>query len=122
MTLPTGFAPDSTSALPLYVLDTTTFAAWRAGQSAAVAAYLQATGFTAAPGSVALVPGADGLAAAVIGVGERADAYSYAHAPFALPAGSVWQLASSDTDADLLALGWGLGLSLIHISEPTRPY
>ena len=109
MTLPTGFAPDSTRALPLYVLDSTTFTAWRDGQSAAVAAYLDATGFNAAAGSVALIPGPDGLAAAAIGVGDRADAYSYAHAPFALPAGSTWQLASHDTDAGLLALGWGLG-------------
>ena len=109
MTLPTGFAPYSTSALPLYVLDTTTFAAWRDAQPAAVSAFLTATGFAAAPGSVALIPGDNGLAAAVMGVGERADAYSYAHAPFALPAGTTWQLASSDTDADLLALGWGLG-------------
>ncbi|KRG74167.1 cytochrome C oxidase subunit II [Stenotrophomonas ginsengisoli] len=108
-TLPTGFTASTDQALPLYVLDTTSFAAWRAGQSAAVAAFLDATGFAAAAGSVALIPGPDGLAAAVIGVGDRADAYAYAHAPFALPAGSVWQLASDDTDADLLALGWGLG-------------
>ncbi|MGN0859304.1 MAG: leucyl aminopeptidase family protein, partial [Stenotrophomonas sp.] len=108
-TLPTGFTASSNNALPLYVLDTTSFAAWRAGQSAAVAAFLDATGFAAAAGSVALIPGPDGLAAGVIGVGDRADAYAYAHAPFALPAGSVWQLASDDTDADLLALGWGLG-------------
>lgn len=108
-TLPTGFTASTDKALPLYVLDTTSFAAWRAGQSASVAAFLDATGFAAAAGSVALIPGPDGLAAAVIGVGDRADAYAYAHAPFALPAGSVWQLASDDTDADLLALGWGLG-------------
>lgn len=108
-TLPTGFTASTDKALPLYVLDTTSFAAWRAGQSAAVAAFLDATGFAAAAGSVALIPGENGLAAGVIGVGDRADAYAYAHAPFALPAGSVWQLASDDTDADLLALGWGLG-------------
>ena len=108
-TLPTGFTASTDKALPLYVLDTTSFAAWRAGQSASVAAFLDATGFAAAAGSVALIPGPDGLAAGVIGVGDRADAYAYAHAPFALPAGSVWQLASDDTDADLLALGWGLG-------------
>ena len=109
MTLPPGFAPASADALPLYVLDSTTLASWLGQQPANVAAYLTATGFAAAPGSVALIPGDNGLAAAVIGVGERADAYSYAHAPFALPAGTTWQLASHDTDADLLALGWGLG-------------
>ncbi|MET3008624.1 MAG: leucyl aminopeptidase family protein [Stenotrophomonas koreensis] len=109
MTLPAGFTAPTDNALPLYVLDSTGLAAWRATQPAAVAAYLDATGFTAAAGSVALIPGADGLAAAAIGVGDRNDAYSYAHAPFALPAGTSWQLASSDTNADLLALGWGLG-------------
>ena len=55
--------------------------------------------------------GADGLAGAVMGVGDRADAYSYAHAPHALPEGSVWQLANELPAAELalLQLGWGLG-------------
>jgi len=47
----------------------------------------------------------------VLGVGDRADAHAYAHAPFALPAGSRWQLASALDAAGLsnLHLGWGLG-------------
>ena len=123
MTQIPGFTASTDSALPLYVLDTTTFAAWRDAQPAAVAAFLGATGFSAAPGSVALIPGDNGLAAAVIGVGDRADAYAYAHAPFALPAGSVWQLASTDTDSQLLALGWGLGSYSFHRyrKSPRKP-
>ena len=109
MNLPNGFAPASADALPLHVLDAATLPAWLASQPAAVASFLQASGFSAAPGSVALVPGDNGIAAALIGVGERADAYSYAHAPFALPAGTTWKLAGDGTDAELLALGWGLG-------------
>ncbi len=76
-----GFTTDSSRALPLYVLDHNGFAAWNAQQPAALQAWLKSQQFNAAPGSVALLPGTDGLAGAVLGVGDRADAYSYAHAP-----------------------------------------
>ncbi len=107
----TGFTADTAAALPLYVLDREQFAAWKDGQSAATQAWLASQGFTAGAFTTALLPGADGLAGAVIGVGDRADAYSYSHAPHALPEGSVWQLASELPAAELalLQLGWGLG-------------
>ena len=76
----TGFTADSGAALPLYVLDREQFAAWKDGQPAATRAWLASQGFSAGAHSVALLPGADGLAGAVVGVGDRADAYSYAHA------------------------------------------
>jgi len=110
MTLPQGFATDSASALPLYVLDRTQLAGWLAQQPAALAAWAQAQRFDAAPGSVLLLPGSEGLAGAVLGVGDREDAYAYAHAPFALPAGSRWQAQGlGDAEQALLQLGWGLG-------------
>jgi len=111
MTLHNGFTTDSTHALPLHVLGRDGFAAWNARQPAGVQAWLQHQQFTAAAGTVVLLPGDDGVAGAVLGVGDRADAYAYAHAPFALPAGSRWQLASELADADVanLQLGWGLG-------------
>ena len=90
----TGFTADATTALPLHVLDRDQYAGWKARQPAALQAWLDAQGFTAGGHSVALLPGGNGLAGAVIGVGDRADAYAYAHAPHALPEGSVWQLAS----------------------------
>jgi leucyl aminopeptidase len=106
-----GFTTDSSRALPLYVLDHNGFAAWNAQQPAALQAWLKSQQFSAAPGSVALLPGTDGLAGAVLGVGDRADAYSYAHAPFALPACSVWKVAGEldVASASNLQLGWGLG-------------
>jgi leucyl aminopeptidase len=59
---------------------------------------------------VLLLPGDDGIAGAVLGIGDRLDPLAYAHAPFALPPGD-WRLASElDTDAQrALQLGWGLG-------------
>ncbi|MCD9085590.1 M17 family metallopeptidase [Stenotrophomonas sp. SY1] len=111
MTPINAFTSDASNALPLYVLDRDGFAAWNAQQPAAIQAWLAAQQFNAAASSVALLPGNDGIAGAVLGVGDRADAYAYAHAPFALPAGSHWQLANELDAASVtnLQLGWGLG-------------
>jgi len=107
----TGFTPASDAALPLHIVDRERFSAWNASQPPAVQAWLAAQGFTGAAHTTALLPGEAGLAGAVLGVGDRADAYSYAHAPHALPAGSVWQLATplEQDEQALLQLGWGLG-------------
>ena len=111
MSLPHGFTTDASAALPLYVLDRDGLAAWRDAQPAALGQWLAQQQFTAAPGSCVLLPGPDGIAGAVIGVGDRLDAYAYAHVPFALPAGSRWRLASELPGAEqaALQLGWGLG-------------
>ncbi len=111
MTPINGFTSDSSNALPLYVLDRDGFSAWREQQPAAMQAWLDAQQFNASPASVVLLPGEAGIAGAVLGVGDRADAYAYAHAPFALPAGSSWKLANElDTASTTnLQLGWGLG-------------
>ncbi len=123
MSLPNGFTSDTTHALPLHVLDRSQFAAWRAQQPAAIGAWLDAQQFTAAPASVALLPGENGIAGAVLGVGDRADAYSYAHAPFALPADSCWKIAGEiDAVSEAnLQLGWGLGsYRFARYRKPTR--
>ncbi|KRG47680.1 cytochrome C oxidase subunit II, partial [Stenotrophomonas panacihumi] len=122
MSLPQGFAADTATALPLHVLDRAHLAAWLETQPAAVVAWAQAQRFEAAPGSVLLLPGSEGLAGAVVGVGDREDAYAYAHAPYALPAGSTWRAEGlSEADTSLLHLGWGLGsYRFSRYRKPTR--
>ncbi|GAE59609.1 leucine aminopeptidase [Xanthomonas arboricola pv. pruni MAFF 301427] len=107
----TGFIDPNAAALPLHVLDREGFARWCAEQPTRVLAWAQAQRFDAAPGSVLLLPGEQGLAGAVLGIGDRADAYAYAHAPMALPPASRWTLANtlSESEQALLHLGWGLG-------------
>ncbi|MCC5094489.1 MULTISPECIES: leucyl aminopeptidase family protein [Xanthomonas] len=107
----TGFTDPSAAALPLHVLDREGFASWCADQPTQVLAWAQAQRFDAAPGSVLLLPGEQGLAGAVLGIGDRADAYAYAYAPMALPPASRWVLATPLNEAEqaLLQLGWGLG-------------
>jgi leucyl aminopeptidase len=111
MTQIAGFTTDSSQALPLHVMEREQFAAWRAQQSPALVAWLDAQHFNGSGGSVVLLPGEAGLAGAIVGIGDPGDAYAYAHAPFALPEGSVWQLASDlpENIQTLLHLGWGLG-------------
>ena len=79
------YASADTPALPLHLLDREGYAAWRAVQPEAVSAWLDAQAFVPSPGTVALLPGAAGVAWAVCGIGDRLDPCSYAHAPLALP-------------------------------------
>jgi leucyl aminopeptidase len=111
MTQIAGFTTDSSQALPLHVMEREQFAAWRAQQSPALVAWLDAQHFNGSGGSVVLLPGEAGLAGAIVGIGDPGDAYAYAHAPFALPEGSVWQQAGDlpENIQTLLHLGWGLG-------------
>ncbi len=99
-----------THALPLHAVTSAAFADWSAQQSPTLQAWLKAQQFTAAAGSHALLPGSDGLAGAVLGIGDAHDPFAYAHAPYALPAGD-WRLADPLDDAATAAmqLGWGLG-------------
>ena len=112
MSLPLGFTDATSSALPLHVVTAAGLAEWRSRQPAAHGNWLNAQGFDASPGSAALLCATDGsIAGAVIGVGDRSDAYAYAHAPFALPAGTTWKPADGLDQAETtnLQLGWGLG-------------
>ena len=110
-TTSSGGAPAHSNATrALHIVQAGDFAQWRAAQPAAVQGWLDAQGFDAAAGTHALLPGADGIAGAVIGVGDPLDPYAYAHAPAALPTGD-WSLATTPEPAHLhaLRLGWGLG-------------
>ena len=124
MTPITAYTTDSTNALPLYVLDRDGFAAWKAQQPAAVQAWAAAQQFNAAPNSVLLLPGDNGIAGAVLGVGDHADAYAYAHAPFALPAGTIWQVANAlDASSNAnLQIGWGLGYIKDRYGNPGKAW
>ncbi len=111
-TAPPGFIDTDSAehALPLHAVTAGGFAAWAAHQSAPLQAWLKAQGFAAAAGTVALLPGSEGLAGAALGIADANDPFAYAHAPYALPAGD-WRIADAlDADATAaLQLGWGLG-------------
>jgi len=84
---------------------------WLARQPKATQNWLKESGFRADSGQVTLLPGREGkLAGAVLGLGGKAELWSYAALPKALPKGR-YQL-DIDLDAEsatLAALGWALG-------------
>jgi leucyl aminopeptidase len=82
--------------------------AWLAGLTASQAAWLRGTGFAAKPHELRLLPGADGVAAAVLGLGEDRSPFAFGSLAFGLPEGE-WALADGDFARDRAVLGFGLG-------------
>ncbi|WP_149539138.1 leucyl aminopeptidase family protein [Siccirubricoccus phaeus] len=97
--------------LPLHAATPATLPSLLAGLPVAAAAYLAATGFVAKPQECQLLPGPDGLAGAVLGLGEAPPTpWSFGALPFLLPAGTAWRLAGAEPGlAAQAALGWALG-------------
>lgn len=112
MTLPPGLtaSDDASAARPLHLLDRDALPDWLEKQPQQVRDWVAAHTFDASPGAWLTLPGDDGGPAAILGVGDRLDPFSYAHAPFSLPAGD-WRLAEAvnGDEQAALALGWGLG-------------
>lgn len=110
MDLSHAYTDDAAHARPLHVVERAHWERWLQAQPANVRAWLESQQLNGSAGSLALLPGDDGLAGAVIGIGDPLDPHSYAHAPYCLPPGR-WQLATDLSPAahNALQLGWGLG-------------
>ncbi|MBC7157908.1 MAG: leucyl aminopeptidase family protein [Rhodobacteraceae bacterium] len=110
---PPVFADPDAPALPLHLLAPEGLDAWCAARPDAEARWVRAAGFTAAAGSLCLLPGeGGGLAGAAFGLGDagaRARArFAVGAAASALPAGTAWRLedAAGLADPAEAALGW----------------
>ena len=107
--LPCLAAPDS-AALPLHAVTPEGLAALRRSLPPPVASFLEASGFTAKAQQLMLLPGPQGLAGAVLGLGEAAPTpWSFGSLVHALPAGSLWRLEAPEAMAEAAVLGWCLG-------------
>ena len=82
------------------------------------AAFVRSSGFKAAAQELCLVPGPDGISAALLGLGDAPDAYvspwSFGGLAFRLPSGSIWRIEAASgqvetPDAMSSALGFLLG-------------
>jgi leucyl aminopeptidase len=73
------------------------------------AGYLRDTGFAAASQELVLLPGADGVGGAVLGLGEDRSPYAFGGLALRLPARSVWEIQPGDFDATQATLGFCLG-------------
>jgi leucyl aminopeptidase len=79
---------------------------------AAQAAFLRAGGFTAKAGEIRLLPSAEGIGGAVLGLGADAAAaaapWAFGGAPFLLPEETSWRIEGAP-DPEAATLGWCLG-------------
>jgi len=104
------FSPvEGASSLPLHAIGADDLSAFLAGLPAATAAFLRASGFAAKPGEIALLPDENGLAGAVIGIGDETSPWYFGSAAWSLPTGSRWHLAGTLADPAEAVLGWHLG-------------
>ena len=110
MTEQSAIITESSNAKPLWCLTTESLPAWLATQPAQVARWIEAQAFSATPGSTLLLPDVDGIAGAILGIGDPLDPYSYAHGPLSLPVAD-WspQGVMDDATCAVLQLGWSLG-------------
>jgi leucyl aminopeptidase len=100
---------DSGQALPLHTVRPATLETFLAGLEPAQSAWLPATGFGAKAGELRLLPGPNGLAGAVLGLGQDQSPHIFGSLPAQLPEASIWRLASGDHDPAAVTLGFCLG-------------
>jgi leucyl aminopeptidase len=107
-----GIADPATPALPLWPVAPDGLQALLASLPAAQASFLRASGFAARAQELRLLPGDDGIAGAVLGLGadpdEAASPWAFGGAPFALPEGTIWRIEGAP-DPAAATLGWALG-------------
>ena len=84
----------------------------------AQAQFLEQCGFTAAAGEVSLLPGAMGVAGAVLGLGSEPALHSFGALPYRLPSDSLWRLHDHVTNAADAALGFCLGAYAFELFKP----
>ena len=101
-------APDAAS-LPVWSVRPDGLHAALAALTPDQAGFVRACGFTAGEGQVALLPGAGGVAGALLGLGSARSVYSHAGLPFALPEGTAWRLEPGDFDMAQAVQGFCLG-------------
>ncbi|HYZ32310.1 MAG TPA: leucyl aminopeptidase family protein [Crenalkalicoccus sp.] len=105
-----SLAAAGTPALPLLVTAPGGLGELLARLPPAQSAFLRATGFAARAQEVGLLPGEQGLAGAVLGLGPGDPSpWSFGGLPFALPAGTTWRLEQEAPWAAQAVLGWCLG-------------
>ena len=94
---------------PLHVVRPSGLAACLDALPAAQGRFLRQLGFTAASQELFFLPDQDGVAGAVLGLGEDNSPAAFGNLAFRLPEGMPWRLQSGDFDPGFATLGYCLG-------------
>ncbi len=100
---------EAADALPIHAVRPEGLSDLLAGLPAAQGHYLKATGFAAKAQELVLLPGPDGLAGAVLGLGADRSPWAFGGLATRLPEGTTWALVSGDYDPAAATLGYCLG-------------
>jgi leucyl aminopeptidase len=106
--LPCLDAADDTAVRSVHPVRPIGLAALFAALPAAQAGYLRAAGFSAKADELVLLPAADGVAGAVLGLGTARSPHGFGSLAMRLPEG-VWSLIPGDYDMQQAVLGFCLG-------------
>ena len=102
-------ADPAAPALGLHAVRPAGLAGWLAALPPAQAAFVRAGGFTGASGTLVLLPGADGLEGAALGLGTERGPHGFGSAALRLPETAAWRLVPGDYDPADAVLGYCLG-------------
>ncbi len=104
-----GLAAESGNALPLYAIRPAGLDAFLETLSTVQRSFLKAQNFTGAAKSMVLLPGADGIFGAVLGLGADTSPFAFGALAVNLPPESVWRIVPGDFSQDDATLGFLLG-------------
>jgi leucyl aminopeptidase len=100
---------DADATRPLYAIRPTELAVSLAGLPSAQAKFVRDAGFVAAAQELTLLPGPDGVAGAVLGLGDDRSPYAYGNLAFRLPEAVPWRLELAAAAHEAAVLGFCLG-------------
>ena len=96
-------------ARPLHAVRPAGLAAFLDSLPAAQGQFLRQLDFAAAAQELQFLPGDDGIAGAVLGLGEDNSPAAFGNLAFRLPQGTPWQIQPGDYDSGVATLGFCLG-------------
>ena len=94
--------------------------AWLAGLPEVQAAWVRAAGFAAGAHELLLLPGEDGVAGAVLGLGGDRSPFAFGDLANKLPAGTAWRIEPGDFDSADATLGFLLGAYRYERLKPAK--
>ncbi|HEX2939506.1 MAG TPA: leucyl aminopeptidase family protein [Rhodopila sp.] len=100
---------ESDATRPVHLLRPGGLGPYLEGLPASQAAFLRDTGFEAKPGDFRLLPGGDGVAGAVLGLGSDSSPFVVGTLPEQLSKTVTWHLEAGDYDTAVAVLGYALG-------------
>jgi len=101
--------PEAQDARPLHAVRPAGLAALLAQLPDGQSRFLRGLGFKAGAGELQCLPGDDGIAAAVLGLGDDRSPFAFGGLALRLPEGTTWRLQPGDYDPATATLGFALG-------------